>query len=166
MKTNQMLKIAIFPALMVATLGISIPITGAPITLQTLFVILSGLFLGKRDGAISMVIYLLLGVIGLPVFSNFQGGLGVLAGPTGGFLLSFPIAAYVTGWLTELTNKAWIGVVTSTLLIYVIGVPWMSYMLGYPLVTTLGFMWVYLPGDGIKAVAAIILYKRKLDTSL
>jgi biotin transport system substrate-specific component len=72
-----------------------------PYTLQTLFVLLAGAVLGKRNGAISQVAYLLAGVIGVPVFAGFGFGLVKIIGPTGGYLLSFPIAAFVVGYLLE-----------------------------------------------------------------
>lgn len=78
-----------------------LPFTPVPITLQTFFVLLSGAFLGHQRGAISQLVYLGYGLIGLPVYSAGQGGAWVLFGPTGGYLLAFPVAAYLTGLMTS-----------------------------------------------------------------
>ncbi len=78
---------------------IEIPHTPVPFTLQTFAVLLAGGLLGKRNGAISQGLYLLLGVAGLPVFSGLGSGLARLIGPTGGYLLSFPVAAFLIGYL-------------------------------------------------------------------
>ncbi|XMB86585.1 biotin transporter BioY [Mycoplasmatota bacterium WC44] len=159
---KEMTKIAIFPALMIATAGISIPMTGAPITLQTLFVLLAGMILGARLGALSMVIYIILGAFGLPVFANFSGGMGVILGPTGGFILAFPIAAFITGLLVKQDNKLsyLIAGLIASVVIYLMGIPWLSYMLGWRLQETLVTMSVYFPGDLIKLVLAIFIADR------
>jgi biotin transport system substrate-specific component len=76
---------------------IAIPTPLVPFTLQVLAVILSGLLLGPRYGALAQAVYVLVGAVGVPVFSGFSGGLGVILGPTGGYLVSYPIAAAVAG---------------------------------------------------------------------
>jgi biotin transport system substrate-specific component len=76
---------------------IAIPLQPVPFTLQVLAVILCGLLLGTRVGALAQAIYVLVGAVGVPVFSNLTGGLGVILGPTGGYLISYPIAAAVAG---------------------------------------------------------------------
>ena len=76
---------------------IAIPLSPVPFTLQVLAVILSGLLLGVRVGALAQAIYVLVGAVGVPVFSNFTGGLGHILGPTGGYLISYPIAAAMAG---------------------------------------------------------------------
>src|SRR5215208_6670677 len=80
-----------------AQIAIPLPFSPVPFTLQVLAVILSGLLLGPRYGALAQVVYVLLGAVGLPVFAQFSGGLGVVLGPTGGYLLSYPVAAAVAG---------------------------------------------------------------------
>ncbi|GAA4068073.1 biotin transporter BioY [Amphibacillus indicireducens] len=107
---------------------LAIPIAGVsvPLSLQTFFSILAGLLLGKRIGTLSMIGYLLLGVIGIPVFAQMQGGLFVLINYTGGFLLSFVFVAYVSGFLTE--RKA-ITTQKSTIYVCLIGVG-VNYIIG------------------------------------
>src|ERR687898_928586 len=82
------------------------PFSPVPFTLQVLAVILSGLLLGPRYGALAQAIYVLIGAVGVPVFAQFTGGLGVVLGPTGGYLLSYPIAAAVAGLATYAARSA------------------------------------------------------------
>ena len=83
-----------------AHVGIVLPITPVPITLQLVFVVLAGALLGPRLGAASQLVYLAAGIAGAPVFSNGGFGLAHLLGPTGGYLLAFPVAAWTAGALT------------------------------------------------------------------
>lgn len=80
-----------------AQIAIPLPFTPVPFTLQVFAVVLSGLLLGPRHAALAMAVYVLVGAVGAPVFSQFQGGLGVIAGPRGGYLLSYPLAAALAG---------------------------------------------------------------------
>lgn len=72
-----------------------------PISLQTFFAILAGLVLGRKLGSFSILVYLFVGAIGIPVFAELQGGIGQFLSPTGGFLISFPIVAWISGWISE-----------------------------------------------------------------
>ena len=94
---------ALFAALTgaVAWFKIPLPFTPVPITLQTLMVLLSGAMLGAYFGALSMIIYLILGAIGLPVFAGGSSGIGALFGPSGGYLFSYPVAAFVIGFMLQ-----------------------------------------------------------------
>ncbi|UCF04929.1 MAG: biotin transporter BioY [bacterium] len=84
-----------------AQLAVRLPFTPVPVTMQTLFVILAGVTLGARDGLIAMISYLALGLSGVPLFAGFAFGPAVLLGPTGGYLLAFPVAAYLAGTVCE-----------------------------------------------------------------
>jgi biotin transport system substrate-specific component len=113
---NKFVWVFSFTLLTAVSAQVAIPIKPVPITLQTLAVLLSGAFLGARKGAYSQLLYLLLGIIGLPVFAQIpDGAVGFarLFGPTGGYLLAFPIAAFVTGYIIE-KNRSYI-VVTSAM---------------------------------------------------
>mgnify|MGYP001942215840 CR=1 FL=1 len=92
-------------AALIAVLAFAPPIpvggTGVPITLQTLGVALAGLALGPWRGTAAAGLYVALGLLGLPIFAGFSGGLGVLAGPTAGYLLSYPLTALITGLLAR-----------------------------------------------------------------
>ncbi|MED1419338.1 biotin transporter BioY [Bacillus smithii] len=97
---------ALFAALMMIGANITsfapfMVINGVPITLQTVFAVLAGAVLGKRLGAISMTVYALIGIIGVPVSAQFKGGFETIFSPTFGFILSFILAAYITGWIIE-----------------------------------------------------------------
>lgn len=93
------LRVALFAALTAVGAQIEIPNAPVPFTLQTLFVLLAGAILGPRLGALSMIVYLGAGAAGAPVFSSFGAGIARLLGPTGGYLLAFPAAAFITGTL-------------------------------------------------------------------
>lgn len=98
MSTRDITHIAFFTALLAVMAQISIPMPlGVPITMQTFAVILAGITLGAKKGALSTIAYLLLGIFGVPAFASFRGGAEVLLGATGGFLLSFPIMAFLCG---------------------------------------------------------------------
>lgn len=88
-----------------AWMTIPLPFTPVPVTLQVFFALLAGALLGAYLGALSQVVYVLLGCAGLPVFAGGKGGLGVLFGPTGGYLLGFIIAAYFVGLLVEMKKE-------------------------------------------------------------
>ena len=94
---------ALFAALTgaVAWFKIPLPFTPVPITLQTLMVLLSGAMLGSYYGALAMIIYLILGAIGLPVFAGGSSGVGGLFGPSGGYLFSYPVAAFAIGYMLQ-----------------------------------------------------------------
>lgn len=98
--------VALFTAVTAILAQISIPMPlGVPMTMQTFAVTLSAIILGSKKGAMASLIYVLIGAIGIPVFSNFRGGYQMLAGPTGGFLLSFPIMAFIIGLGVEYRQK-------------------------------------------------------------
>lgn len=89
-----------------AQMSITVPLlTSVPFTLQVFGVLMAGAVLGAGRGSLSQVVYLLLGAVGLPVFAGFSGGLAALVGPTGGYLWSFPLAAWLTGWTADRTGR-------------------------------------------------------------
>lgn len=102
-KLKGMVFAALFAAFTaaVAWFKIPLPFTPVPITLQTLAVLLSGAMLGPYYGALSMIVYLALGALGLPVFAGGSSGIGALLGPTGGYLFSYPLASFVIGKMLE-----------------------------------------------------------------
>ncbi len=95
---RRITRIALFAALMAVGSWISIPVGPVPITLQTLFLLLAGLCLGPKDGALAALLFLAAGALGLPVFSGGKGGPAIFLGPTGGFLVGFPLAAWFYGF--------------------------------------------------------------------
>ncbi len=104
----DMCAIGIFTAIIAILAQIAIPMpSGVPVTLQTFAITLTAIVLGAKKGTTSVLIYLLLGIVGVPVFSNFRGGLQALVSPTGGFLISFPVTALLVGIGSEKREKKW-----------------------------------------------------------
>ncbi|WP_029287618.1 biotin transporter BioY [Cellulomonas sp. HZM] len=143
--------------------------TGVPVTLQTFGVILAGLVLGWRRGALAVLLYLALGLAGLPIFAQGHGGLGVLAGPSVGYLLAFPFAAALAGLLaggaTAATGYARYAVLFSAGLfgslvtIHVAGIAGLMVRLDLPFDKAFAADAVFLPGDVLKnAAAAAVAY--------
>ena len=170
LSTRDLIITALFTSLTAVGGFISIPIGTVPITLQTLFVILSGLILGARLGTLSQITYVILGLIGVPIFAGGTGGLTSVVSPTFGFLLSFIVAAYVIGKLTE-KNKSVSNIIYSVILgsfvIYVIGVPYFYFIFTKYLGKSINFYSAlkyacipFIPGDIIKAIISIILAKQ------
>jgi biotin transport system substrate-specific component len=166
LNTKELLYIVMFTSMMAATSGFSLSFGQISITFQTFFVLLSGLTLGSKRAAISMVLYILLGIIGLPVFSSFQSGYSVILGPAGGFLIAFPIAAYITGLKTSDNISVLILKMTiASLTIYLLGILWIMFVLEIDLLTSFFLLLSFLPGDILKGYLVILTY-RKLLTHL
>ena len=154
---------SIFGAATEAGAYILIPLPLVPITLQTLFLNLAGALLGGRLGALSQVVYVLLGIIGLPVFAGGKAGMGVLLGPTGGYLIGFIVAAYVVGKLIEIKKKPgfiWTvsSMVAGMICIYVFGVIQLSFIakLSIDKSISVGVL-PFLIRDALKIIAAAII---------
>lgn len=163
----RMIGVAIFVILMSlgAFVRIPLPFTPVPITLQTLFVLLSGAMLGSNLGMLSQLSYLLLGILGLPIFAGAGSGLFYLFGPTGGYLVGFVLAAlYVGKFIKFCQNNLFsiLGILfLGDLIILVSGTVWLKFILRYPLPKLLfiGFL-PFLPGDLFKVFVASLLYLR------
>ncbi|MGI9627687.1 MAG: biotin transporter BioY [Longimicrobiales bacterium] len=107
----------------------AVPMAPVPMTLQTLFVLLAGTVLGPSAGAASMLLYLFVGALGAPIFSVGGAGLGWAFGPTGGFLMAFPLAAAVAGWCagqSKRTVPTLVGLVLASLVIFLLGAAWLG----------------------------------------
>jgi biotin transport system substrate-specific component len=157
--------IAAGAALTAGAAQIVIPMWPVPITGQTFAVLFVGATLGSLRGVLSMLLYVGLGIAGLPVFAEGGAGLEKLAGPTGGYMIGFVLAAALVGWLAQ---KEWdrkvLGTIgaflAGTAVIYAVGLPWLSVALGqmgYPndLSATLqAGLYPFIPGDLLKALAA------------
>lgn len=164
--------VAVFAGVIAAfTLVPQIPVgpLGVPITLQTMAVALAGLLLGPWRGLLAVLLYLLLGFAGLPVFAGGGSGLGVLVRATAGYLLAFPLAAFVTGWLAQIavdriTNAglrtlAFTGaaVAGSLLVVHPLGIVGMHLNGGIDWGTAILADLIYVPGDVIKGVLAAVV---------
>ncbi|MFN3762417.1 MAG: biotin transporter BioY [Anaerolineae bacterium] len=147
---------------LMAQVAIPLPFTPVPVTGQTFGVLLVGALLGSRRGALSLVLYLLEGIAGLPVFAGGSSGPARLLGPTGGYLLGFVAGAWVTGWLCE---RGWdrrmpaaaLAMLIGNLVIYLFGLPWLATFVGPEKALMMG-LWPFIPGDLLKlALAALAL---------
>ncbi|HYH77462.1 MAG TPA: biotin transporter BioY [Arthrobacter sp.] len=162
--------IAVFAALVAGSAlvpGIAANVFGVPITFQTLAVMLTGLMLGPARGFAAVGLYTLLGLAGLPIFSQGRSGLGILAGPSAGYIIAFPIAAALVGWLATVvirrTTRAralWFflaATVTSILVVHTLGI------VGIAINTKAGlgqaFMadLIFYPGDVVKNILAAVI---------
>ncbi|MHC5247083.1 biotin transporter BioY [Enterococcus sp. LJL120] len=170
---RELILAAIFAAVIVVLSQITIPAGLVPFTMQTFAVGLVATILGKKVGTISVFIYLLLGLIGLPVFAGFSSGFAVLFGPTGGFLVGFLANAFVTGWLCELKENnlpmAIIANLVGALLTLVFGTFWLQLAasMSFGAAAAAAFTPFIIPGI-VKAVAAAfvgILVTRRLPVA-
>jgi biotin transport system substrate-specific component len=141
---------------------VAIPLWPVPITGQTLAVLLVGASLGASRGAISMIVYALAGLVGLPVYSDHTAGAAVLLGPTGGYIVGFVLAAAFTGWLAE---RRWerrflagmVAFVAGSVVVFLVGLPWLQVSLGLTWPETLaGGLYPFIIGGIIKAVIAAL----------
>lgn len=168
--------VAVFAALIAAlTLVPAIPVgpLGVPLTLQTLGVAIAALVLGSLRGASAVVLYILVGLAGVPVFAKFSGGLGVLAGPSAGYLLAFPLAALVAGALATVALRRarrfrmlWLflsATAGSILVLHPLGILGMSINAQLPLAQAAVYDLAYWPGDVVKnllaAAVAVAVFK-------
>jgi biotin transport system substrate-specific component len=159
--------IAVFAALVAASAmipGIAANVFGVPITFQTLAVMLTGLMLGAGRGFAAVGLYTVLGLAGLPIFSQGRSGLGILAGPSAGYIIAFPIAAAVVGWLATVVIRRssraralWFfaaATVTSIVVVHTLGIAGIALntkaTLGEAFVADL----IFYPGDVIKNILA------------
>lgn len=168
-KTFDMVYIAVFAVLMAICSWISVPTT-VPFTLQTFAVFLAVGVLGGKRGSMAVLIYILLGAVGVPVFAGFQGGIGVILGNTGGYIIGFIFSALIMWGMEKLLGKkTWVlavSMVLGLIVCYAIGTVW--FMVVYArnagavgLGTVLG--WCVIPfiiPDLIKIVLALALSKR------
>lgn len=107
LNTKSIAFIGVSAALTAVCSQIALPLPlGVPMTLQTFSIALAGYLLGKRDGTLSTIVFILLGAAGAPVFAGFKGGISVLIGPTGGFLAGFILMALLCGIASDIKNKA------------------------------------------------------------
>lgn len=168
-KTVDLAYIALFAALMTICSWISIPLT-VPFTLQTFAVFASVAILGTVRSTLVMVVYMLLGAIGVPVFSGVQGGISRLVGPTGGYLLGFLLTTLLAGMLIDyFGKKAWVmalGMILGLALCYAFGTAWFMVVYGRqtgPIGLATSLSWCVFPfiiPDLVKMAVAIVLAKR------
>ncbi|WP_195984983.1 biotin transporter BioY [Clostridium sp. D33t1_170424_F3] len=160
--TRNLVLCALFVALTAVLSQIAIPVQPVPINLATLSVMLAGGVLGAKNGAVSQAVYVLMGAIGLPVFSSFSGGIGIVAGPTGGYIIGYIAAAWLIGLLAgRCGGKVWqlaLVMTAGELLCYLLGTAWFMIFTGTGLLESLLLCVVpFLLGDAAKIVVASLL---------
>jgi len=144
-----------------AQLSFPIPFTPVPFTIQPMIVLIGAAALGSRLGALSQILYLMLGIAGLPVFAfspELPQGVARILGPTGGYLMAYPLAAYVTGWLAELGmdrryRTSILAMAAGLSVIFAGGVLWLTTTVGVAAALATG-LYPFIVVDVIKIVAA------------
>jgi len=163
-RVRSMVLASLLASLTAASSIVAIPIGPVPITLQSLFVLASGGILGPGWGALSMCLYLLMGMAGLPVFAGGTSGIGRILGPSGGYLLGFVLSAGLVGLMTRRAGGRFplvLATLAGLALIYALGSVWLSIIGRIPMDRALLLGVVpFLPGDLLKAFAAAFLIGR------
>ena len=174
-RTNTLTKIALMAALqcIISPLAIAFPISPVPMSLATLMLYLSVYILGKKHATISCGIYLLIGLVGLPVFSGFTGGAGKLFGPTGGYLIGYLALTWIGGWCVEKWSSVsgnaggsgtsrlnfllqMLGLVLGTAVCYLFGTLWLAYQAGMDFLAALSVgVLPFIIGDVVKIVVGV-----------
>ena len=171
--TRQLVFVALFAALIAAFSllpPVPLPAVPVPLTLQTLGVMLAGLVLGPRLAGFTLLLYVVLALVGLPILPGARGGLAVLAGPTGGFLIGFIPGAFVIGALarranvrsgaSEFARYFLASVVGGILVVYVFGVAWLSVVANLSISGAALAVLAFVPGDLVKAALAALVVAR------
>ncbi|WP_096152894.1 biotin transporter BioY [Bacillus sp. FJAT-45066] len=177
LKLRTMIIVALFAAItgVLAQLSIPLPFSPVPITGQTLAIGLAATILGARYGTYAIILYLLIGAAGVPVFAQMKAGLSIIVGPTGGYLVAFIPTALFIGWYLQKTSFTFIqALIANTIAIFIpltIGTAWLaySYQLSLGAAMTAGFT-PFLIGGVIKAVLAawigILVRERLISANL
>jgi len=172
---------ALFAALtaVCAVIAVPMPMTAVPVSLLVLGVFLTGGLLEKKKAFFAEMVYLLIGAVGVPVFAGFSSGVGVLFGPTGGYLLASPIMAFVIAWIaqpfrnsrrTVLTGMLAVGMISALLMCYLLGTAWFCIYKKMTVLQGLGYcIFPFVLPDVIKLVVAVsvtavlqpVLYKTR-----
>ena len=163
-RTKQMVLIALMTAVtcVLGPLSIPLPFSPVPISLTNFAIFLAIFVLGMKSGTISFIIYLLLGAVGVPVFSSFRGGFQVLAGPTGGYLIGFIFLALIMGFALDHFDRKLvptiIGMIIGMAVCYAFVTVWLAKLLSLSFKEGLMMGVIpYLPGDAAKIIIAAIV---------
>ncbi len=162
--TKNMAMVGLMTALIciLAPFSLSIPISPVPISLATMAIYFAIVVLGMKLGSLSVTLYLLLGLAGLPVFSGFSGGAGKLFGPTGGYLIGYLFMAFICGFFIDHWRSnipvTLLGMLLGTTVCYLFGTAWLAYQLSLPFYRALMLGVIpYIPGDLIKLTGSMLL---------
>ena len=167
-RTYKMILVALFAALIAVGAFIRVPVPLVPFTMQTFFVVLAGQMLGKKLGAASALVYLAVGLIGIPVFTQ-GGGIGYVLKPSFGYLIGFVVGAFVTGAIArKVENPSFLRLLVAALAgllaVYVLGTTYFYFLSNYFSVWTavLYCFLVFVPGDLAKSIIAALIAKRMI----
>lgn len=169
LSTYELVLCALCTAVMCVIAPVSIPLAGGiPISLATFVVMLSGILFGGKSSALSLITYVLLGSIGLPVFSGWKGGIGITLGITGGYIIGYIFMAFTAGFLYDCFGRnasgvrkyavMFVAMVLSTAVLYTIGTVWFIAQTKMTLAASLAACVIpFLPGDLLKIVAVMLV---------
>ena len=161
---KSLARMAICTALIVVCSWLTVPFT-VPFTMQTFAIFFTVCLLGPWQGMISILVYILLGAVGVPVFAGFKGGIAVLFDKTGGYIIGYLLSALLTSWLIHRKEsnflRSCLAMVAGVAVCYVFGTAWFMVLTGTPLWTSLTWCVLpFLPGDAVKILLAAFLAKR------
>ena len=169
-RIHAIVMVALFAALIAAGALFSLPLGSVPFSLQPIFILLAGLCLGPRAGAAAVALYVAAGLAGLPVFVGGKSGLGVLLGPTGGFLIGFIGGGALAGLGGHGEKPVWLaitGLVLAIICIYACGVVGLVWSMQLTLFKAIAVGVVpFLPGEVIKAILAFVIWRFMLRRGL
>ncbi|MCL2083167.1 MAG: biotin transporter BioY [Oscillospiraceae bacterium] len=156
---------AMFAALSAVLSQVSLPIGPVPITLTHISVFAAAGLLGAKYGLVSQLIFVSLGVLGLPVFAGFNSGISALIGPTGGFIVGYLVCTFVCGWIIEIFGNSvyslTLAMYAGWVATYLCGITWYMYYSGTPLTAALSVCLIpFLPGDLAKTAVTVLVVKR------
>ena len=155
-------QVLVFTLMMIAGAQIIIPTGITPIVLTTLFIYLAGLSIGKTKALLSTLLYVSLGLVGLPVFTAGHSGFQHIYGPTGGYLVGFMVASWLIGFIHEKNNRKsyrLMALVCGSISIHLPGIAWMSIQFTDNWTAMKSIYWVFIIADLLKIIFALILYK-------
>ena len=166
-KTRLLVYTALMTAI-IAVMGfvpaIPLPFIPVPIVLQNIGIFLAGMILGRKYGTLSVLVFLLLVLCGAPLLSGGRGGIGVLMGPSAGFLIMYPVVTYLMGWMRDryfndlnVIKVFFIILIFGVVLLDVVGAIVMGFVIHMPISKALVLSLTFLPGDIIKAIIASII---------
>ncbi len=167
-KTKELILCAMCAAITCILAPISVPIGPVPISLCTFAVMLAGVLLGGKFGFISQLVYVLLGAVGVPVFAGYSAGVSCIAGMTGGYIVAYPVLAFLTGliyWKFGRNRSGkrrilwmFLGMVIGTAVLYAFGTAWFCAVSGTDVAAAMGMCVIpFLPGDLLKMVVVILI---------
>ena len=162
LSTSTMTLVALMTAVICMAAPFTIPIGPIPISLATLVIYFVAYVLGWKKGCLACLLYLFIGMVGIPVFSGFSGGVGRLFGPTGGYLIGYILLVWITGWFAEhFSGKKifyFFGMLLGTAACYAVGTAWFVYVAKAGIIAAVTTCILpFIPGDLIKMAVAVVM---------